>query len=149
MKIRNTLVSFALFAISMVAWSGTASAQEESEEQGNIFLVATFYVNVPEDGSMEEMQEMLAEQAEATKDNPNVLSEFTLRHYFSGDSREWVVITEYESLAAMEEAFEIDEQLIEARWPDEEEREAWQDKLNSYFEKHSDAIYNGVPNLSR
>jgi hypothetical protein len=115
MKIRNTLVSFALFAISMVAWSGTASAQEESEEQGNIFLVATFYVNVPEDGSMEEMQE----------------------------------ITEYESLAAMDEAFEIDEQLIEARWPDEEEREAWQDKLNSYFEKHSDAIYNGVPNLSR
>jgi hypothetical protein len=49
----------------------------------------------------------------------------------------------------MDEAFEIDEQLIEARWPDEEEREAWQDKLNSYFEKHSDAIYNGVPNLSR
>jgi hypothetical protein len=92
---------------------------------------------------------MLAEQTEATKDNPNVLSEFTLRHYFSGDSREWVVITEYESLAAMDEAFEIDEQLIEARWPDEEEREAWQDKLNSYFEKHSDAIYNGVPNLSR
>jgi hypothetical protein len=133
MKIRNTLVSFALFAISMVAWSGTASAQEESEEQGNIFLVATFYVNVPEDGSMEEMQEMLAEQTEATKE----------------DSREWVVITEYESLAAMDEAFEIDEQLIEARWPDEEEREAWQDKLNSYFEKHSDAIYNGVPNLSR
>jgi hypothetical protein len=85
---------------------------------------------------MEEMQEMLAEQTEATKDNPNVLSEFTLRHYFSGDSREWVVITEYESLAAMDEAFEIDEQL-------------WQDKLNSYFEKHSDAIYNGVPNLSR
>jgi len=144
MNKNKTLLQVTLLAISALFLSANAIAQDDSDAQPSIFLVVTNYVVVPDDGSMEELLEMLAENREATENNPKVLSRTFLRHYFTGDSREFVTITEYESLAAMEEAFEITEQLIEARWPDEDERDARQSKIGSYISRHSDAIFSNM-----
>lgn len=138
-----------LLMLSTLVWTSQAIAQDETEDDPSVFLVATFFVDVPEGGSMNELLDMLAEQNDATSDNPHILSQVTLRHWFSADSREIITITEYESLDGMEAAFEANQELIEARWPDEDERDAWQEKLNSYIQYHSDGIYNDIPGLSR
>ena len=149
MKTRMTFGASALLMLSTLVWTGHAIAQDETEDEPSVFLVATFYVDVPDGGSMDEFMDMLAEQSDATSENPHILSQVTLRHWFTADSREIITITEYESLSGMEAAFAASQELIEAKWPDEEERDAWQEKLNSYIQYHSDAIYNGIPGLSR
>ena len=149
MTINKFLSVLSAFTIFMLSWSGSAIAQDEAEVDPSVFLVATFYVQIPEGGSMEELLDMLAEQSEATRENPYVLSQVTLRHSFTADSREMVTITKYESLDAMQAAFDKSQELIEAQWPDEDERDAWQEKFNSYIRYHSDAIYNDIPALTR
>ena len=134
-------VCFLLFSI------GSSFAQEEEEQ--HIYHIQTWRYVMPEGGSPAERDSLLKESMEAQKTNDKVLSQMTLRHRLSRDSRDWVVITEYKSMADYAAAGPIRQELNRKRWPDANERRAFFQKLGRYFRNHSDELFRELPRFRR
>ncbi|THD69075.1 hypothetical protein E7Z59_01740 [Robertkochia marina] len=67
-------------------------------------------------------------------------------HLYTEDSREVVFVQVYDSWEDIEKAQERNGELAQESWPDEAERNAFFDKLNSHYsEWHSDQIYRMMP----
>ena len=84
-----------------------------------------------------------------TMKNEHVLSERSMWHFFTDDSREFVTITEYSDWSAIEKSGSRDEELEKQAWPDAKQRSDFMKKMNGYFSHHKDAIFNGIPKLSK
>ena len=134
-------VCFLLFSI------GSSFAQEEEEQ--HIYRVQTWRYVMPEGGSSAERDSLIKEFMEAQKTNDKILSQMHLRHVISRDSRDWVVITEYKSMADFAAAGPISRELNRKRWPDAKERGAFFQKLGRYFPNHSDEIFRELPSFRR
>ncbi|HNS11342.1 MAG TPA: hypothetical protein PKM97_01920 [Bacteroidia bacterium] len=76
--------------------------------------------------------------------NEKLLSSRTMSHYFTSDSREYVFIFEYKSLADMEAAFEIDDANEKKLWPDKKAREPYDRMWSKHFHHHGDEIYSEI-----
>ena len=81
--------------------------------------------------------------------NELLLHSWTMGHFFTEDSREFVSIDEYATFADIEKAFNRSTELEKQAWPDAKQREAFMKKMASYFTHHKDAIYNGMPSLTK
>ena len=107
----------------------------------NTYVVIQEYTLAPmssiEGGSSEERDKILQEWFDKVvmKDD-RVLSQMMLNHYWSGSAggpHGWpvVIVTEF---ASMDDLLDEDlSKLLEAGWPDEKERKAFQDKHRAYW----------------
>lgn len=136
------------FAIGFIMLSffinSAAIAQEEND--GHYYTVTKWRINIPEDGSRAEFNQLMNEWTEkVTQKNDKIISERVLRHASGSDSRDMVIITEYASWNDIDVSQNTQNGLIEAAWPDEAKRKAYMDKLGKYFDSHSDEIYVEIP----
>ena len=84
-----------------------------------------------------------------TMKNEYVIHQSCMVHFFTEDSREFVTITEYASMGDIEKSFDRDTELEKQAWPDKTQRMAIMKKMNGYFTSHKDAIYHGIPSLTK
>lgn len=93
---------------------------------------------------------MLAEyHQKVTMKNEFVLSEKSMWHFWTDDSREFVTVTEYADWSAIEKSGNRDGELEKQAWPDAAQRADFMKKMNSYFTHHKDAIFNVMPKLTK
>ena len=136
---RNVSICFLLTVA--LAFSGMLYAQEEDP---NVFVVVTWEILDPEDGTYAEFDSLAALWAEnVTKNNEFIVSETTMSHMWGSNSSDFVVITEVKSFVDVENASNRNFELIDEAWPDKEERQKYFDAYSKYFGKHSDEIYQG------
>lgn len=84
-----------------------------------------------------------------TMKNELVLSEKSMWHFWTEDSRELVTISEYADWSSIEKAGDRSVELEKQAWPDSKQRAEFMKKMSGYFSHHKDAIYNGLPKLSK
>ena len=116
-----------------------------------VYYIRTSHFAFPKDGKQPEFRELMKEY------NENVIQKNTLlkgyypsRHFWGADSREFIESFVYASLADMDKAFDTNDALIKAHWPDEKKRKEFFDRLEKYFEDwHGDAIFRNVPELRK
>lgn len=78
--------------------------------------------------------------------NPLVLKHNILTHFFTEDNTEIILVQLYDNWEAIDKAWEKDNELIKAAWPDEKARKAFFDKRASFYaDGHSDEIYSVLP----
>ncbi len=79
--------------------------------------------------------------------NPFILRHNILTHFFTEDNTEILLVQVYENWEAIDKAWEKDNELAKAAWPDEKARKAFFDKRGAFYsEGHSDEIYTVLPN---
>ena len=124
-----------IFAVSF----GQLKAQES---QPSILVVQTWIMKNPADGSMTEFNSLMEKLfTNVNAKNDKILGQYVTRHFWGSDSRHLVIMTEYASMEAMEESFELDDKLFEAAFPTKEEREEFNKAFGKYWGYHSDEIY--------
>jgi len=143
---KNTVHFTLALAVCFMMLSSVGFAQDD---EGHIYAVTTWKTVIPEGGSADERDNLLMELLEAQKSNKKVLSQMQLRHFIGNNSRDWVVITEYKSMADFLEARKINQKLHKKKWKDDDERAAFFRKLGKYFPKHSDEIYREFPKFAK
>ena len=129
--------------------TGLFSQDEEKEEfKSSVLSVTTVHWNSDKtNGSQEEWDAIEKEYHEkVTMKNELILHANFLTHYFTADNSEAKVITLYASLVDMDKARDRTSELIKEGWPDEDARDAFFKKRNSYYSSmHSDELYNTLP----
>ena len=121
-----------------------------SQEQSHQYLtITTIHWNLENtDGIDEEWLTLEKEYHEkVTMKNELILASQFLNHYYTADNSEIVRVSAYGSWADIENAQARTEELIEASWPDETERDAYFKKRDAYYLNiHKDEIYVILPN---
>jgi hypothetical protein len=84
-----------------------------------------------------------------TMKNKYIKGFFTHRHRWGSDGRDTLESGVYDNLGDIERGFAENQRLIEAYWPDEEKRKTFFKDYDKYVTGHGDAIYSGVPGLSK
>jgi hypothetical protein len=118
---------------------------------GHVFFVNTQY-SVPglDSTARAERNAILKEYHEkVTMKNSLILHMWTMGHFFSEDSREYVTVYEVAKFEDLTKAFDIDTELELKAWPDQKQRLAFMKKMDTYFTHHKDAIYNELPGLGK
>ncbi|HFA50058.1 MAG TPA: hypothetical protein ENJ95_13700 [Bacteroidetes bacterium] len=134
----------AVLAFFLAAQSATA------QDEGHYFMVTTWKLHIPENGSGKELNSILEEwHKKVVLKNPKTISEKTLVHVSGSDQRDWVVITEYANWNDINEATKIDNKLVEEGWPDKAERKKFFEAFGKYSITHSDEILQEMPKLSK
>ena len=147
-KIKNILLSGTLVAFLGITGTVTVQAQAPAP---HVFLVNTQY-SVPglDSAARGERNAMLKEYHEkVTMKTEVVLHTWSLGHFMTEDSREFVTIYEVANWNDIKKAFDRDDELEKLAWPDAKQREAFMKKMGSYFTHHKDAIYNGMTSLTK
>lgn len=123
-------------------------AQRPMDHVVNVTTLKTIW---PEKGSLSERDSLVGiYNALVINKNEFILSHREYRHYYTSSSSDYMIVEEYADLAAMEKAGARIGELEKLAWPDEAQRTAFMDKMNSYFENwHGDAIYSLNPKLSK
>jgi hypothetical protein len=138
------LLCAVIFCASFVA--GTALAQEEP----HLFTLTTWETTFPEGGSVAERDSLLNILFEATtKKNDKIVSSQEFVHYYTADSREYIVLQEYRTWADIEAADKMNDELFRKAFPDQAKRQEFNRKLRKYFASHGDRILTGRPKLSK
>ena len=136
---KNLSVCFLLTVVLVL--SGVLYAQEE---EPHVFVVVTFELLSPEDGSSAEFDSLSALWAEnIIKKNEFIVSEITMSHLWGSNSDDFVIITEVRNFADVEKSENRNFELAEEGWPDKDKRNEFFDAYVKYFGKHSDEIYQG------
>jgi hypothetical protein len=140
------LLLVAAATLCIAGLSGTANAQDESED-GHIFVVSTLQWPF---NNLEEIFDLMEETQGLLEQNEYVLSRKVLSHYYAG-AFSVMTITEYASLADIEKAGERGNELFEAAYPDEEDRQARGEKFAALTGAgmHVDSILQENPSLSK
>ncbi len=130
--------------------AGAKNMAEASTESMVYYVRVTQYVQ-PEDGTVAEVSSLMKEFNTAViQANPFVKAYYPYRHGWGADSRDVVEVFVFSSLGDIEQSFEKNTELINAKWPDEKKRDAFFDKMDKYFTPyHADYIYRSVPELSK
>jgi hypothetical protein len=84
-----------------------------------------------------------------TMKNELILRSRSMGHYFSENSHEFVTINEYANWNNLDKAATRHDDLAKKTWPNSKQRMDSMNKLDSYFSGHKDAIYTGLPNLTK
>ena len=147
MKKTLLLLAFALFAM-LVIKPGKVQAQDNPP---HVYHVSTWFMVPGMDSTMRAERDAIWKEyhEKVTKKNELILHTTALNHFFTEDSREFVVIMEFAKWEDIVKAFDRDEELEKQAWPDKQKRMDFMKKMNSYFTHHKDAIYGGVPGMSK
>jgi hypothetical protein len=107
----------------------------------------TFYVDWPEDGSQAEFDSLAALITNnITKKIDKILSQRLVTHAWGSDSRQMIIIREYEKIEDLVVSDDTRQELVNAYWKTEEEREAFNKAYSKYWNgHHSDEIYQEMP----
>lgn len=82
--------------------------------------------------------------------NPLVKAYYPHRHLWGSDSRDFIEVFVFDSLADLEKSGDKNQELIKATWPDETKRIEFFTTMNKLFTgKHGDFIYQNVPELNK
>ncbi len=103
---------------------GTSQAQDDDDD-GHIFAVSTFQWPF---NNLDEIFEIIEENHELTKQNEFILSQKVLTHMWAG-AFSVMFISEYASLEDFAKAQKRDTELFEAKYPEEKDRDAREDKF--------------------
>lgn len=139
----STTVAALLFSLSF------ASLAQTKNPPPRIYHVTTFYLAQGLDSTAyAERSAVIREFHEkVTMKNELILRSWSMNHYFSEDSREFVTINEYANWNDLDKSATRDEELAKKGWPNSKQLMNFMNKLESYFTGHKDAIYTGLPNL--
>jgi len=125
MKIKQwSLIAAA--TLCLAGFSGTANAQDDGDE-GHIFVVSTLQWPF---NNLEEIFALMEENKVLLNQNEYVLSRKVFTHEYAG-AFSVMTITEYASLADIDKAGERGNELFEAAYPDEKDREARGEKFTA------------------
>ena len=120
-----------------------------SQDQGPQYLtVTTTHWNMEKtDGTPDEWLALEKEFHEnVTMKNELIMASQFLNHFYTADNSEILLVSAYGSWADIENAQERSEELIEAAWPDEDERDAFFKKRDDYYlNLHQDEILRVLP----
>ncbi len=125
MKFKELLL-IAAAALCLTSLSGTANAQDDDED-GHIFAVATLQWPF---NNLDEIFALMEETQELVEQNEYILSRKVLTHEYAGAFSVMTII-EYASLADIDKAGDRGSELFEAKYPNEEEREARGEKFSA------------------
>ena len=119
--------------------------------KNTIYTVQTQYIKGMMDSTERAaLASMLQEyHQKVTMKNELILSEKTMWHFWTDDSRELVTITEYADWSSIEKAGDRGGELEKQAWPDAKQRADFMKKMSGHFSHHKDAIYNGLPKLTK
>ena len=119
--------------------------------KNTIYTVQTQYAKSMMDSTERATLAALLEEyhTKVTMKNEFVLSEKTMWHFWTEDSREIVTISEYADWNSIEKAGDRSSELEKQAWPDAKQRADFMKKMNGYFSHHKDAIYRGLPKLNK
>jgi hypothetical protein len=126
----------------------TAKAQADTS---HVFHVTTWYMvtgldSIARAGRVATLNEYFTR---VTMKNEFVIHQWNMAHLFTEDSREFVTISEYANWNDVQKAADRDAELVKQAWPDMQRRQDFMKKLNSYFTHHKDAIFSGLPKLTK
>ena len=149
MKTIKTILLSGLF-VALLGITGTVKVLAQAPAS-HVFHMNTQYSIAGLDSvSRAERNALLKEYHEkVTMKNEMILHVWTMGHFFTEDSREFVQITEYATWADVTKSFDRDTELEKLAWPDAKQRDAFMKKMGSYFTHHKDAIYNGMTSLTK
>ncbi len=147
MKVINkVLVLVFIFSILI---SPQVVGQEESDEEFEPAYVVITKMHWSSDESVDFSDWKQTEEEyfdKVTSKNDLILHSGVYRHYLTPDSSEILFITVYDSWSDFEDALNINAELIEEGWPDEEVRAAFFEKQSNYYEDiHSEEMLSTLP----
>ena len=136
------LIPILLFA-AVLFTSANISAQ--SADNTHIVYVQNWkMLSLPTGDDDKAFGEMLRKQTEALRDNPKLISQRVVRHNWGSDSRDLLIITEFNNL---EDLFAFSGEMNAAyeKAFTKEENEKFNKLWMKYVGMHSDEIYREVP----
>jgi hypothetical protein len=83
-----------------------------------------------------------------TMKNYLMLSERHMVHYYTGDSREYMVLTEYKSLTDMQTALPKSEEIGKAAFTEKQSKDM-SSALRTYYSHHGDKLFTSIPGLRK
>ncbi len=98
---------------------------QDDDDDGHIFAVSTFQWPF---NNLDEIFEIIEENHELTKQNEFILSQKVLTHMWAG-AFSVMFISEYASLEDFAKAQKRDTELFEAKYPEEKDRDAREDRF--------------------
>jgi hypothetical protein len=118
----------------------------QEEEKGNVFAISTYKVPFNKIDHVLSMWEK--HWKPVYSQNEHIKSLRVMRHLWGSD---WtlVVIMEYESMGAMEDAQKRGNELRKEKYPDEDEWKAIMDELQGYIMGHFDDLVQEIPKLRK
>jgi len=108
-------------------------------------------LSYPTDGDVKEFAGLLNEYNQAViQKNEYIREYYPDRHLYGSDGRDYVEFFVLKSLTDIDKFFVRNEELVQAAWPDENQRKEFFDNLGKYFTgEHGDFIYNTIYELSK
>ena len=137
-------------AVAMI-WMCSFQPAQAQMNSNHLFHVLTWYMVPGLDSTAQaERNAILKEYFEKVdKKNEFIMHQWSMNHYYTDDSREYIVVTEYASWADIDKANDRSGELERQAWPDVQKRKDFMKKMNSYFTNHKDAIYHGLPDMTK
>ena len=128
-----------VFLMALLFVNNTMFAQDDN----NIMVVTTWYVDSPEDGSVAEFDSLSALlNKNVVSKNSKIISRYLVVHFWGSDSRQIVTMTEYANMSDIALAGKEGQKIFKELYPDEEDRKAFWKAYNKYWKgHHSDEIY--------
>ena len=120
---------------------------QDDDVDGTIFTISTFQWPF---NNLDDIFEMMEENHELTEQNEFILSQKVLVHQWAG-AFSVMFIVEYASFEDIAKAGKRDDELFEAKYPDEEDRDARQDKFAALagHGMHEDSILQENTSLAK
>ena len=115
----------AIAALTLLLAPAQVLAQDDEEEEGNIFTVSTYQWPF---NNLEEIFEIMEENVDLLKQNEYILSRKVLGHRWAGPFSVMIIL-EYASFEDVTKAQERGTELFEAKYPKEKDRDARGDKF--------------------
>lgn len=145
MKIKFTFIALAVLAL--MVGPAQVFAQDAEEEEGSYFSVSTY--DWPFD-NLDEIIELMEEDNDLTAQNEFILSRKVFRHAWAGEYSVMIIL-EYASFGDVTKAQDRGGELFEAKYTDEEARDARNEKFSALNGDgmHNDDIVQGIPSLTK
>ena len=116
-----------------------------------IYYIRVSHFAFPKDGSYKEFSDLNKQYFDAvTNKNNFVKAYYPNEHAWGADKREFTEVFVYESLCDIENSFNKNGELFDAKWKDVASRKSFGDKMSKYFTSfHGDYVYKSVHELTK
>lgn len=141
-KLSKVLMTIAVIClVSSAAWA----------QEGKIVSVAKLHLLWPEDGSQRQRDSLISIYvSKVIRNNALIVSHMELTHWWTSDSRDYLVIETFNKFEDIAKANDMNAELEKKAWPDEKQRKAFMDAMNKYFENwHGDMLMREVPGATK
>ena len=147
MKTTNQFFTAILVLLFLLSPSAIFAQDEEAPKRPEYVTVTKSYWSKNYEGSPEEWRATEKEYMDkVTSKNEYVVGGWYYTHLLTENSNEVLYVQTYPNWEALDKAAARNSELEKEAWPDEEERKAFLEKLNSAYSMfHSDEIYATLP----